>query len=143
MLRLFSAISPFSFPTVAVFPYLSPSAASHASSYSLHPSVRSLSFYFLCVPPSCPCPPLASENSDCWIGCCLILAHLLSHFMLWLIAVSKFLHFLWPPFALLVYWCILCFQQPKTTSSLPIYPQGYHHWEAWNFLPDCLARQVD
>jgi hypothetical protein len=37
--------------------------------------------------------------------------------------------------------CIL-FQQPKINSPSPLYAQGYHHWGAWDLLPDCLARQV-
>ena len=52
------------------------SATHHVSSFALPPSVCSV-FVSFCDPSYCLC-----QKSVCWIGCCLILPHLLSDLVL-------------------------------------------------------------
>jgi hypothetical protein len=66
----------------------------------------------------------------------------LSHLTLVADCCIYFLQFLLPLFSLFVYCHVVFFQKPKTNSPSPLYVQGYRHWEAWDFLPDCLAMQV-
>ncbi len=88
-------------------------------------------FHFFCPYSFCLfliCDPLlfvlshCLRNSVCWIRCCLVLPHLSSYLVL-VADCCIFFHFLLPLFFLLVYWHVVCFQQPKTYSPPPLYVQ--------------------
>ena len=108
----------------------------------LHP--YSLCLFLVCNPLLLFMPSPYLRKSVCSISCCLILPlpHLLSHLTLVADCCIYFLQFLLPLFSLFVYCHVVFFQKPKTNSPSPLYVQGYRHWEAWDFLPDCLAMQV-
>jgi hypothetical protein len=59
---------------------------------------------------------------------------------LWMIIISIFLQLLLHFFSLLDYCHVVWLHQPKTNSPPPdLSAQGYHHWEAWDLLPDSLV----
>ena len=81
---------------------------------------------------SAPSPCL--RKSVYWIGCCIILPHLMPHLEL----VDDW-HVNFSPVVVASFLSLGLLACTKTNSPPPLSVQGYRHWEAWDLLPDCLA----
>ena len=112
------------------------------------PHLHFLHMYPLCLflvnDPLLFVPSSCLRKSVCWIGCCLILPHLLSHLVLVANCRINFSLVFVASFLSLGFLEYLFFNSSLRQNSSPpsLSVQGYCHWEARDLLPDCLAGQV-